>query len=176
MPFPKLGAIVPPVPNSPDPYKQNHPDRVKKFPLEGDKVVRKPSPDSVNRQGRHDLDHDAELVFWLLLYWVVGAQPAQRDKEDIISGIWTCLTGPVRLHTGLLRSLSEEESLEELAHSVYRPLLSYSATLPPSLSSTDIGLTTPKREITKIRPRSLSALDPPIHLGQPLRGIYDTTC
>jgi hypothetical protein len=86
-------------------------------------VVRKPSPDSVNRPWRHDLDHDAESVFWLLLYWVVGAQPAEREKERIISATWANLTGPVRYRTALVRSLSEEGSLEELAHSLYQPLL-----------------------------------------------------
>ena len=87
-------------------------------------MVCKPSPDSINHQWRHELDHDAESVFWLLLYWVVGAQPADREKEEINSGIWANLTGEsVKLCTGLLRSLSEEESLEELAHSTFRPLL-----------------------------------------------------
>lgn len=123
MSLPKGVGRVPPVPYSPEPYTRNHPDRIKKFPPNERLLVESASPDSVNRQWRHELDHDAESVFWLLLYWVVGAQPAQCEKEDIIAGIWTSLTGPVRLRTALLRSLSEEESLEELAHSVYQPLL-----------------------------------------------------
>jgi hypothetical protein len=54
----------------------------------------------------------------------VGAQPAECEKEEINSGIWANLTGEsVKLRTGLLRSLSEEESLEELAHPTFRPLL-----------------------------------------------------
>ena len=77
-----------------------------------------------NRQWRHELDHDAESVFWLLLYWVVGAQPAEREKEEIIPGIWANLTGnSIKLRTSLLRSLSDEESLEEVTHSSFRPLL-----------------------------------------------------
>lgn len=121
--LPKLGVIAPPVPNSPEIYARHHPDRIKKFPVEDDKVVRKPSPDSVNRQWRHELDHDAESVFWLLVYWAVGAQPAHRKKEDVSAFIWASLTGTVASRTALLRSLSEEESLEEVTHSAFRPLL-----------------------------------------------------
>ena len=121
--LPKRGAIAPPVPNSPEIYACHHPDRIKAFPSKGRLLVESASPDSVNRQWRHELDH-AESVFWLLLYWVVGAQPAKREKEEINANIWTGLTGSsVKLRTGLLRSLSEEESLEELTHSAFRPLL-----------------------------------------------------
>ena len=86
-------------------------------------MVESASPDSINRQWRHELDHDAESVFWLLLYWVVGAQPAEREKEDVSAFIWASLTETVASRTALLRSLSEEESLEELPHSTFRPLL-----------------------------------------------------
>ena len=96
--------------------------------------MKRPSVDSLNRQWRHELDHDAESVFWLLLYWVVGAQPAEREKEEITPGIWANLTGPVRLRTALLRSLSEEESLEELAHSFYQPLLPLLSNLAANLA------------------------------------------
>ena len=96
------------------------------------KVVCKPSPDSVNRQWRHEL-HDVKSVFWLLLYWVVLAQPAQLGKEEINANIWTGLMGSsVKLRTGLLRSLCAEKSLEELMHSVYQrlfPLLRNLATI-----------------------------------------------
>ena len=122
--LPKGVGRVPPVPASPGPYTRHHPDRIKKFPLKERLLVESVSPGGVNRQWRHELDHDTESVFWLLLYWVVGAQPAHRKKEEINPNIWTGLTGSsVKLRTGLLRSLSEEELLEELAHSAFRPLL-----------------------------------------------------
>ena len=122
--LPKRGAIAPPVPSSPECYRQHHPERVETFPSKRRLLVESASPDSDNRQWRHELDHDAESVFWLLLFWIVGAQPAECEKEEINSGIWANLTGEsVKLRTGLLRSLSEEESLEELAHSTFRPLL-----------------------------------------------------
>jgi hypothetical protein len=53
----------------------------------------------------------------------VGAQPAEREKEDVSAFIWASLTGTVASRTALLRSLSEEELLEELTHSAFRPLL-----------------------------------------------------
>jgi hypothetical protein len=121
--LPKRGAIAPPVPNSPEIYARHHPDRIKAFSPKGRLLVESASPDSVNRQWRHELDHDAESVFWLLLYWVVGVQPAEREKEDVSAFIWANLTGPVASRTALLWSLSEEESLEELTHSTFRPLI-----------------------------------------------------
>ena len=104
----------PAVPPSSQIYGRQHSERIKKFPFEEDKVVRKPSPSTANRQWRHELDHDAESVFWLLLYWVVLAQPAR------LGIYWVVLAQPIR--TGLLRSLCAEESLEELMHSAYQPL------------------------------------------------------
>jgi len=118
---PKLG-LVPAVPSSPEPYTCRHPDRIKKFPLEEEKVVRRFSPHNVDRQWRHELDHDAESVFWLFLYWLVLAQPGQSLKEVIKMSTWSMLTGTVSSRTALLRSLSEDESLEELTHSIYQPL------------------------------------------------------
>jgi hypothetical protein len=115
--LPKGVGRVPPVPSSPGPYTHHHPERVKIFSFKGRLLVESASADSVNRQWRHELDHDAESVFWLLLYWVVGAQPAEREKEDVGAFIWASLTETVASRTALLRSLSEEESLEEVTHS-----------------------------------------------------------
>ena len=120
--LPKLG-LIPAVPSSPEIYARYHPDRIEKFPFEEEKVVRKSSADSVDRQWRHELDHDAESVFWLLVYWIVTAQPVHHEREDVSAFIWTSLTGTVASRTALLRFLSEEESLEELTHSFYLPLL-----------------------------------------------------
>jgi len=60
---------------------------------------------------------DTESVFWLLLYWVVGAQPEKEEKEPIDAGIWVGLTGSVTDHIRLLRS-----GLDGATHSVYQPL------------------------------------------------------
>src|ERR1700756_4007409 len=62
--------IVPTVPNSPEPYASNHPDRINKFPPGGEELVIRASTHSNSRQWRHELDHDAESVFWLLLLWL----------------------------------------------------------------------------------------------------------
>jgi len=120
-------------------------------------LVESASPDSVNRQWRHELDHDAESVFWLLLYWVVGAQPAEREKEEINANIWTGLTGKsVKLRTGLLRSLSEEESLEEVTHSTFRPFL-------PLLSNLASFLVVDRHWLDKTEVRNNEQYIPAIH-------------
>jgi hypothetical protein len=120
--LPKNGAIAPPVPPSPEPYTWNHPNRIEKFPLEEDKLIRKPSPDSVNRRWRHDLEHDAESVFWLLLYWVVGAQPAQPAQENVTTSTWALLIGSVNERDVLITAISSGRWEQLVAHSFYQPL------------------------------------------------------
>jgi len=86
-------------------------------------VVRKPSTDSVNRQWRHELDHDAESILWLLLNWVVLAQPVQSPKELIGMPTWSMLMGEVDYRIAMLQGLALGGSLTGLTHSVYQPLL-----------------------------------------------------
>jgi hypothetical protein len=70
-----------------------------------------------NRQWRHELDHDTESVFWLMLYWAVGVQPKEGPQEAINAFIWAGLMGPVESRSGLLSS-----GFRNATHSVYRPL------------------------------------------------------
>ena len=107
---------IPEVPRSAECYGTCHPDRVKKFPHSPHKLS-PISMDGTDRQWRHELHHDAESVFWVLLYWIVVAQPENEEKEPIATHIWTGLTGPVTSRIHLLRG-----GLHGATHSVYRPL------------------------------------------------------
>jgi hypothetical protein len=118
-------VLVPPIPPSPEPYTRNHPNRIEKFPLKGRLLVESASSDSVNRPWRHDLEHDAESVFWLLLYWVLvaqPAQPAQPAQEYVRFSTWALLIGCGGERDGLLWSLRNTLESEQVAHSFYRPL------------------------------------------------------
>ena len=72
---PAFYAPVPGIPESPARYAEFHPDRVKEFPssiewLPFDQAwVSDESQKSQPKGWRHELEHDAESVFWLLLYW-----------------------------------------------------------------------------------------------------------
>ena len=114
-------TVIPAVPVCPDDYARNHPERIKKFPFEEEKLIRSPM-NNVNRQWRHELDHDAESVFWLLLYWVLGAQPAQGPTTNIGVGAWGLFMGDVSDRIGLLTLLSDGAPLSGLMHPVYQPL------------------------------------------------------
>jgi hypothetical protein len=107
---------IPEVPRSAEPYGTYHPDRIKKFPY----LPRGFSPilTEGNSQWRHELDHDTESVFWLLLYWLVGAQPENQNEEPILAGFWGQLTGSVDCRTDLLLGY-----LTGATHSFYQPLL-----------------------------------------------------
>jgi hypothetical protein len=108
---------IPKVPKSPTIYEANHPDRIEKFPLLPE-VSDELSTDNTNLTVRHELDHDTESVFWLLLYWVVGAQPEGKEDEPVDLYIWTGLTGTVKARVCLLRG----DVFDLATHSAYEPL------------------------------------------------------
>ena len=116
-------GFVPAVPPSPEPYTRHHPDRIKRFPPEEEKIIRGPSADSENRPWRHELDHDAESVFWLLLYWLVLAQPQKSQKELISMSTWSTLRGAVHSRIDMVEILALGRPSPGLTHSVYQPLL-----------------------------------------------------
>jgi hypothetical protein len=108
---------IPEVPRSAGRYETCHPDRIKKFPY----IPHEFSPistEGTDPQWRHELDHDTESVFWVLLYWLVGAQPENEDEEPIAANFWTGLTGSVGARIDLLQG-----RLTGATHSVYQPLL-----------------------------------------------------
>jgi hypothetical protein len=107
---------MPEVPNSVGRYATCHPDRVEKFPDRPREVSPIWTGDT-DLQWRHELDHDVESVFWLLLYLLMGAQPENEEKEPIVANIWTALTGPVKSRIHLLRG-----GLDDITHSVFEPL------------------------------------------------------
>ena len=53
-----VDGYIPRVPCSPNCYASTHPGRIRKFPLEKAKFGVEASVDSVNREWRHELDHD----------------------------------------------------------------------------------------------------------------------
>jgi hypothetical protein len=71
---------------------------------------------------RHELDHDVESVFWLLLYWAMVAQPEGRIGEPIHSPSWTGMLGDSDDRAGLVSKLSSGPPPQNLLHSVYEPV------------------------------------------------------
>jgi len=122
---PPIFAPVPRIPNSPDLYAKAHPDRVKKFPGSGEKkIIINPElvDDNESRRGwRHELEHDAESVFWLLIYWAMVVQPEKCRKEKIDAGSWCDLNRNHEFRERLLDSLSRGMS-SNLIHSFYKLL------------------------------------------------------
>ncbi|KJA13870.1 hypothetical protein HYPSUDRAFT_49570 [Hypholoma sublateritium FD-334 SS-4] len=73
-------------------YRGVLPDRVKRFACEtrtySPGLVEKPS----NTTARHALRHDAESVYWVLVWWAVCAAPAGANNSSVASKLWTNLT------------------------------------------------------------------------------------
>jgi hypothetical protein len=71
---------------------------------------------------RHELDHDVESVFWLLLYWAMVAQPEGCPGEYIDSGSWAWMLKDCNHRVILVSSLSSGLPGQNLIHSVYEPM------------------------------------------------------
>ncbi|KAF8338863.1 uncharacterized protein EI90DRAFT_3286468 [Cantharellus anzutake] len=88
-----IPSILAAVPHSPEPYTLAHPDRVAKFPSTPPRMLINHPGDCNNREWRHELDHDTESIWWLLLYWTVTVQPKGEPDEFIAHSTWSLLTG-----------------------------------------------------------------------------------
>jgi hypothetical protein len=119
---PAIFAAVPGIPESPHRYTEAHPDRVKKFPGSKNKIYI--DPESVNPQPkrwRHELEHDAESVFWLLLYWAMVVQPEECAKEKIRASSWASSLGNFRDREAFVNCSLANHSIR-LTHPFYEPL------------------------------------------------------
>jgi hypothetical protein len=111
------------VPKSPECYARNHLDRIKHFPEGPELVIDSRKLDrSQDDRWRHELDHDVESVFWLLLYWAMVAQPQGGPAEPISADVWTSLIGNFKGRNCLLWGLRSDDLPDNLTHSVYEPL------------------------------------------------------
>ncbi|KIO29481.1 hypothetical protein M407DRAFT_21381 [Tulasnella calospora MUT 4182] len=118
--IPEWAPFLSPIPSAPDRYaKHYHDTRLMKFPS-------KPLENftgAVNRADwSHELDHDVESVFWLMLYWAMTARPKGGAAEHIAVTAWGSLTGNFEERQSLLMSLLYRVSAEGTFHSTFRPL------------------------------------------------------
>jgi hypothetical protein len=91
--------------------------------------IRQPGHNMSQRQWRHDLDHDAESIFWLLVYWAMTVQPVECSIEDIDAGSWSYLLGTAAARQTLLLGLAQHQQIPGLVHSLYDPLRELIASL-----------------------------------------------
>jgi hypothetical protein len=123
--LPKGVAVVLAIPDSPDEYSSMHPTRTKKFPSLKKLIL---DPEGVSSHGqtwRHELEHDAESVFWLLLYWAMVVQPKLSAKglpnEYISPAVCVEITGDAEERNALVSSLAQG-FLSRVTHSFFKPL------------------------------------------------------
>jgi hypothetical protein len=73
-------------------YEAAHPDRSIRFPdSTGYELSWIGTADE--NDFRHELYHDAESAYWLLLRWALLAYPSGTPPTEIPSSLWTVLTG-----------------------------------------------------------------------------------
>ena len=123
--LPKGVAVVPAIPDSLAEYSLKHPARTNKFSSSKKLFLDPETVSSRSHQWRHELEHDAESVFWLLLYWAMVVQPKSPAKkipnEAIDSAAWAEITGDAEKRNALVRSLAQG-SLSRVTHSFFKPL------------------------------------------------------
>jgi hypothetical protein len=115
-------AFVCGAPRSPKCYTEAHPERISD--IQAEKILVYPpevnqSPDDC---WRHELDHDVESVFWLLLYWAMVAQPEGCPGEYIDSTSWSGMLKDSHHRANLVSNLSSGPPPQNLIHSVYEPV------------------------------------------------------
>ncbi|KAI9457307.1 hypothetical protein F5148DRAFT_1322579 [Russula earlei] len=123
----KWVARVPGIPQSCSPYAMAHLDRVKKFSSLIEEKIFVPVLTHTDTGSRdefsHELNHDAESVFWLLLYWAMVVQPENCLKEKIGTEFWNQLIGDHTSRNRLIQNIAFKSSLlDNLIHSLYNPL------------------------------------------------------
>ena len=119
-------TIVPKTPNSPGPYAKAHLDRVRKFPIAKRTFIDPEVVDDKSHDGwRHELKHNAESVFWLILYWAMVMQPKKCPWENINAASRSNLNGNYKKREALIREIRHlpESDSKGLTHSFYNPLL-----------------------------------------------------
>ena len=125
--LPKGVAVVPAIPDSPDEYSLKHPARTNKFSSSKKLILDPETVSSRSHQWRHELEHDTESVFWLLLYWAMVVQPKPLSKkviwpkEAIDSAAWAGITGDAEKRNALVSSLAHG-FLSRVTHSFFNPL------------------------------------------------------
>ncbi|KIO29031.1 hypothetical protein M407DRAFT_21777 [Tulasnella calospora MUT 4182] len=98
------------IPSAPEKYaKHYHDTRLEKFPPKPFEYFTK----EVNHAPwRHELDHDIESVFWLMLYWAMTAQPKGGAAEHIPATVWLSLMGNAGRREVLLGTLLRRHTAE----------------------------------------------------------------
>ena len=67
------------------------PHRVKRFASQN---AHQPGPvcNPTDIASRHALRHDAESVYWVLVWWAICAAPEGRAASSVDASLWSCLT------------------------------------------------------------------------------------
>ncbi|KAG8922096.1 hypothetical protein FRC01_014493, partial [Tulasnella sp. 417] len=109
------------IPEAPDRYVEHYRDtRMKKFPPMPRKAFGEEAATSA--PWRHELDHDIESVFWLMLYWAMTAQPKGGAAEPIATSKWDLLIGGIEDRQLLLEGLLHTRTLSGAFHPTFQPL------------------------------------------------------
>ncbi|KIM22937.1 hypothetical protein M408DRAFT_28288 [Serendipita vermifera MAFF 305830] len=104
-------------------------DRVKRFPSRPTlDIILRTTQEAADREWFHQLRHDAESVFWLLLWWVIHVRP-DNDKSPthIPEDLWKTLTQPTKSQydsrTGLLTTMQTQRGWLDPAYMALEELV-----------------------------------------------------
>ncbi|KAG8922095.1 hypothetical protein FRC01_014492 [Tulasnella sp. 417] len=108
------------IPSAPDRYVSHYHDtRLKEFPPTAKKVFDEAANSA---PWRHELDHDVESVFWLMLYWAMTARPEGGAADLIAPDVWGLLTGGALKRQFLLEGFLRPPTVSGAFHPTFQPL------------------------------------------------------
>lgn len=80
LPQSAIAVTTPAIPEPHPLYKEKHPERCKRFSDWEKPRIFELGAKPTHQVFRHRLYHEAESVFWLILYWVMFAQPEEKGE------------------------------------------------------------------------------------------------
>ncbi|KAJ2918708.1 hypothetical protein MD484_g1715, partial [Candolleomyces efflorescens] len=89
---PPEGIFAAGMPDAPDRYRTQHPERYAKFKPSSTQPIWI-SKEQDYKDWRHELDHELESVFWVLIFWLMSARPVGKANEPIANALWANFVG-----------------------------------------------------------------------------------
>lgn len=123
------------IPSSPPSYESRHSGRIREFELPTQSInYLEETPKTVVTAYKHDLDHDTESLFWLMLYWAMTALPKGAGFEPISAASWADLNGTFTARGDLVLRVANNQPV---CHSRLGPIAKLMGKLASVLSSVD---------------------------------------
>ena len=110
------------IPDAQQRYQETHPERLSRFPPDGKKYPFEATQLDTKREWFHELRHDVESAFWMLLHWVILLRPNNSKEVTYIPDTFWGLFVKSRERKVLVPKISSVEDDAEWLDPAYLPV------------------------------------------------------